>query len=107
MGSSERYKNILNDGILIAQIFNFNTEGEVIFPSPESQEMQCGFGKGEMHVTFLNEQGLVVTNEIIRPGNAFLQFVGGHKIKFMANTRYFEIKQGPYLGNQKDKFLIQ
>tara|TARA_B100000212_G_scaffold215974_1_gene163390 strand:- start:644 stop:1057 length:414 start_codon:yes stop_codon:yes gene_type:complete len=133
----ERFKNIIFKDDLIAQIYNFNISGNLIFPTPESKEMQCGFGdviqekeikphihkkvlrnikntsefiyiiEGEMDVYFLDSNGVNIANEKIVSGQAFLQFYGGHKIIIKSNTRYFELKQGPYLGKELDKNLIK
>lgn len=136
MNDDQRFKNILLKKELIAQIYYFNNSGGIIFPTPDLQEMQCGYGQvserkvikphihknikrnientsefiyiinGQMEVTFLSPKGKIITTEKIQPGEAFLQFKGGHKITFSANTRYFELKQGPYLGNAIDKATI-
>ena len=34
---------------------------------------------------------------------ALLQLTGGHAFKILPGTKYFEIKQGPYLGKHADK----
>ncbi len=120
---------------MIAQVFNFSISGPVIFPTPESAEMQCGFGEvlveknipphvhninkrntkntsefifvleGRMDITVLDCSGVVIDQVSILPQNGFLQFVGGHKIKIIKGTKYFELKQGPYLGQSLDKTI--
>lgn len=136
IGPDTRVRDIRADEVLLAQVFDFDTAGPVIFPTPESAEMQCGFGQvdtdkaikphvhniveretrntsefiyviaGEMRIVFLDPAGAPVAREAIRPGQGFLQYVGGHEITISAGTRYFELKQGPYLGHVKDKTVL-
>jgi hypothetical protein len=132
-----RVRDIRAGEMLLAQVFDFDVAGPVIFPTPESAEMQCGFGQvdtdkaikphvhniverqtfntsefifviaGEMLIVFLDPAGAFVARASIGPGQGFLQYVGGHEITILAGTRYFELKQGPYLGHVKDKTLLE
>jgi hypothetical protein len=58
---------------------------------------------GQMDVVFLDDDGAVIGEHSFTPQMAFLQVSGGHTITFHAGTRYFELKQGPYLGRDADK----
>ncbi len=132
-----RVRNVTDGDLLIAQVFDFNMPGPVIFPTPDSAEMQCGFGEvaedknivphvhnivdrqtrntsefiyvidGRIELVFLNSQGKAIGESVIGPGQGFLQYTGGHKITIARSTRYFEIKQGPYFGHIKDKTVFE
>jgi hypothetical protein len=132
-----RVRDVTDGDLLIAHVFDFNIPGPVIFPTPESAEMQCGFGEiaedrniaphvhnivdrqtrntsefiyviyGRIELVFLNPEGKTIGETVIGPGQGFLQYVGGHKITIAGSTRYFEIKQGPYFGHIKDKTVLQ
>ncbi len=132
-----RVRNVMAGDILVAQVFDFDAAGPVIFPTPDSAEMQCGFGQvdedkhinphvhniverqtrntsefiyvisGQMDLVFLNPEGAPIGEATILPGQGFLQYVGGHRITIKADTRYFELKQGPYFGHFKDKTVLE
>lgn len=131
-----RVRNITASGVLVAQIFNLDEPGPVIFPTPDEREMQCGFGEvaedhyikphvhniverqtqntsefiyviaGKIDLVFLDPEGEHIGAATISPGQGVLQYVGGHKITITAGTRYFELKQGPYFGHVKDKTVL-
>lgn len=134
--SVQRVRDIMDGDVLVAQIFDFSQTGPVIFPTPDSAELQCGFGfvgsdkiipahvhndvprslshtsefilvlEGRMEVTFITADARCLGSEIFERQQGFLQYVGGHKITIFAGTRYFELKQGPYFGNLKDKTIL-
>jgi len=129
-------RTIMDDDILIAQVYSLSQSGVVSFPTPENAEMQCGFGQvaedvsipahihnsvhrtisntsefiliieGNMRVVFLGESGKELCTLNLGALECFLQFRGGHQIEFSAGTRYVELKQGPYLGHYKDKTVL-
>lgn len=131
-----RVRDIKAGDLLVAQVFNFDSPGPVVFPTPASAEMQCGFGEateynvikphlhnivdrqthntsefiyvilGKMDLVFLDLKGQPIGEATIMPGHGFLQYIGGHKITIFAGTRYFELKQGPYFGLVKDKTIL-
>jgi hypothetical protein len=45
----------------------------------------------------------IICSRILKSKMALLQYTGGHSFKIMKNTRYFEIKQGPYISRELDK----
>lgn len=128
---------IVTDGDrLIAHVYDLSNAHPVFFPTPESAEMQCGFGQvlertkipahihnpiernilntaefilvleGTMKVTFINDHGQTIKSFCLGELECFLQFSGGHEIEFSKGARYVELKQGPYLGNSKDKTVL-
>ena len=60
-----------------------------------------------MIIEILSEDSTFIKKIELTDSQALLQFIGGHKISFDAGTKYFEIKQGPYLGRDADKFFIE
>jgi mannose-6-phosphate isomerase-like protein (cupin superfamily) len=129
--------DIRDNDIVYAQIYNLNIEGGIIFPTSSKSEMQCGFGtifektskkphihkilerntqhtsefffiyEGSVTVTFYNKNEEVIAKEILKAGMGFTQFFGGHGFVFAPNTKYIEIKQGPYIGSDDDKYFFE
>tara|TARA_X000001036_G_scaffold398591_1_gene401603 strand:+ start:8110 stop:8526 length:417 start_codon:yes stop_codon:yes gene_type:complete len=129
-------QNIFYQTSLIAQKFKINEVSESIFPTPNTCEFQFGVGvvketkffkphihknakrnisntsefiyvvNGKMTIEILSPSEEFVETVTINENEGFLQFFGGHKIVASENTRYFEIKQGPYNGQDFDKRLI-
>ena len=121
---------------LMAQIYDLNSEAGVLFPTPATAELQCGFGQvlehvdiaphihnkverrifntsefilvilGSMEVEFISSSGMILEKRVLTALEGFLQFSGGHKITISKGTRYIELKQGPYLGKEKDKTVL-
>jgi|TARA_B110001450_G_C17485015_1_gene425842 hypothetical protein len=61
---------------------------------------------GRMIIEIMALDGANVTTVEVHTGYGFLQCFGGHKITIDAGTKYFELKQGPYLGHAFDKVLV-
>jgi hypothetical protein len=61
---------------------------------------------GEMDVTFLDGDHAVRGQRRFGRHMALLQMRGGHHIVFLAGARYLELKQGPYLGRDADKYDV-
>lgn len=131
-----RVREIIGDNGIIAQVYNIGGMADRSFPTPENFPLQFGFRssrepwvspghmhkpvnrsiigtaefifvmKGELDVTFYDENEKVLDKIILTDQMAFLQIKGGHLLKFGSNTTYFELKQGPYLGKDFDKYLL-
>tara|TARA_B100001769_G_scaffold275176_1_gene276074 strand:- start:1145 stop:1555 length:411 start_codon:yes stop_codon:yes gene_type:complete len=119
---------------LIAQVFNLNNINNSIFPTPEDKTFQfgCSHEKNDRliktHIHKENKRIINSTSEfiyvidgkmkfkiydrdekfideiILKNNMALLQFSGGHQIKIKKNTKFFELKQGPYMGRNYDKY---
>ena len=128
--------SIYQDNRLIAQIYDTRVADEDVFPTPYEAEMQCGFGlssvaksvaphlhkqitrenqqtseflfviEGTMKARIYNDDGNILYEITLRSGMALLQLAGGHGFDIEANTRYIEVKQGPYLGHENDKIML-
>ena len=57
---------------------------------------------GSIRVNFFNKK-VKVHDEIINKGDIIFLQDGGHSFDFLEDSRIFEIKNGPYLGETKDK----
>jgi|SaaInlStandDraft_4_1057021.scaffolds.fasta_scaffold108483_1 hypothetical protein len=125
-----------NQGELIAQIYNIKEMNSSCFPTPEHFTFQFGYGQvsdekelrphihkklsreltntaefifvidGSMFINVLDEGANEIASVTLKSDMCLLQHKGGHKISIAKNTRYFEIKQGPYFGNDRDKYFL-
>lgn len=121
----------------LAHVYDLRAVSKSEFPTPNSFPMQFGVGvtkhgckfsphvhktakreidataefifvmSGKMTVTFLGVGGSVVETVEILPNMCFLQVAGGHALSTDDETKYFEIKQGPYFGREFDKYDVQ
>lgn len=124
-------------GRLVAHIYDLNAFSETAFPTPEQCSLQFGFGlmnedknlephihktvdrtidktaefiyviDGEITIDVYCESENLIDRISLRNNMAILQFLGGHKISLKKGTRYFELKQGPYLGREHDKYILK
>lgn len=122
---------------LIAQVYSLNVVDKTVFPTPEDKTFQFGVGlieadkiykthihkraerliqttseflfvmNGLMEVEILDEEEKVVEKVALTDNMALLQFYGGHAIEVKKGTKYFELKQGPYLGRNFDKYDVE
>ena len=129
-------EDIYSNKKLIAQLYNIDGLSKSIFPTPPEMAFQFGFGyieneksliphihkdvdrnikttseflyviSGSMKIDIYDEQEVLIKKITLKSNNALLQFCGGHKIYISKNTKYFELKQGPYLGRDYDKYEI-
>ena len=61
--------------------------------------------KGRARVTIYdNEWNEVALQELV-DGDSMLILGGGHEVEMLEETRMFEIKQGPYPGDEKAKIF--
>jgi hypothetical protein len=124
------------NGELIVQVYDMSKMTGTTFPTPEGCTMQFGFGlisedktlechihkrasrtidktaeflyviEGEMIVKVLSESELALETITLTDNMALMQFYGGHEISLKSETRYFELKQGPYKGRDFDKYIL-
>lgn len=122
---------------LIAQVYELYQASESLFPTPDKETFQFGVGvinedkvyrthihkraerkvettseflyvmNGEMQVDVLDEKHNLVEKVVLTDQMALLQFFGGHAIKVLKGTKYFELKQGPYKGRDFDKYDVE
>jgi len=62
---------------------------------------------GKLKADFYNEEDKVITSTELNAGDVFICLNGGHGYEVLEdNTQVMEVKNGPYLGVEKDKRLI-
>ena len=131
------HKDIFFHGKLIAQFYDLNSVKDISFPTPDESSLQFGYGtinhdksllphihkeveriiqntaeflyviNGKMKIEILYDKENIVEVIELKNNQGLLQFHGGHRINISEGTKYFEIKQGPYLGKNLDKEIIK
>ena len=56
--------------------------------------------KGKLRVDFYNEQQCYLESRILYSGDVILLSEGGHGFEVIEEVEMFEVKQGPFAGNQ-------
>jgi mannose-6-phosphate isomerase-like protein (cupin superfamily) len=88
--------------------------GKVIQPhvhNPISREVQYTqevlfIRKGKLRVDFYNNEQEYLESRILEPGDVILLVTGGHGFEVIEEVEMFEVKQGPYVGDQdKTRFI--
>lgn len=60
---------------------------------------------GRLRVDFYNDQKEFIDSRILEKGDVILLITGGHGFEVIEEVEMFEVKQGPYVGEQdKTKF---
>ncbi len=63
--------------------------------------------KGVLEVYFFSEDQLFLESKILKSGDVILLIKGGHGFKVLEDVEMFEVKQGPYAGDEdKVKFPL-
>jgi hypothetical protein len=126
--------DIISGGQLIGQLYDMNDIKGISFPTPDHTTFQFGYGviesdknlvphihkqveriinttseflyviSGKMTISIYDEKEKIVEKIVLRKNMGLMQFIGGHDIQIGHDTKYFEIKQGPYLGKNIDKY---
>ena len=61
--------------------------------------------KGRLKVNFYDDSRNLVCSKYLESGDVILLYGGGHGFEMLEDTEMYEVKQGPYLGDQdKVKF---
>ena len=62
--------------------------------------------KGKLQVDFYSDEQEFIENRILESGDVILLIQGGHGFKVLEEVEMFEVKQGPYAGDEdKIKFI--
>ena len=62
--------------------------------------------KGKLQVDFYSDEQLFLESRILEAGDVILLIKGGHGFKVLEDLEMFEVKQGPYAGDEdKIKFI--
>jgi len=62
--------------------------------------------EGKIKIELFGNNKKFLENKILKTGDSILFVSGGHGVKFLKNSRVFEVKQGPYRGKEKSKIFI-
>ena len=60
--------------------------------------------RGRVEVTFYNERREFVTTRELRQGDCILLMTGGHGFRMLEDCKMIEVKQGPYIGTDVERF---
>jgi cupin fold WbuC family metalloprotein len=61
---------------------------------------------GKVKCCVFDSRGTLIQDEVLRPGDLFVQFSGGHSFQMLKKARLIEVKQGPYLDHDSDKRML-
>jgi cupin fold WbuC family metalloprotein len=92
----------------------FYRQGDVVAPHAHHQRHAASrdcqefllVQEGALEVTVFREDGTPIAAFELGPGDAVLFQDGGHGLRCLAPTRLLEVKQGPYVSPELDKYLI-
>lgn len=62
--------------------------------------------RGVVAVDFFNDSGQKFAEVILRPGDAILLVDGAHSVRVLEDMQCVSVKQGPFLGVEKDKIEV-
>lgn len=62
--------------------------------------------RGVVAVDFFNDAGQKFAEVILRPGDAILLVDGAHSVRVLEDMQCVSVKQGPFLGVEKDKIEV-
>lgn len=63
--------------------------------------------KGKVEVSFYDEGNNKIDSKILAAGDTILMRELGHSFELLEDSKIIEIKQGPYLGREKDKEYLE
>ncbi len=62
--------------------------------------------KGSIELNIYDIDDSFVETKILNEGDCYVLINGGHSIKTITDSKFFEFKNGPYYGSEKDKTSI-
>jgi hypothetical protein len=62
--------------------------------------------RGRVEVTFFSEHRTLVTTRELRQGDCILLMTGGHGFRVLEDCKMIEVKQGPYVGTDVERFAL-
>jgi len=60
--------------------------------------------KGKLQVDLYDDENNYLESRVLEPGDVILLASGGHGFKVLEELEMFEVKQGPYVGDDKIRF---
>lgn len=94
---------------------NHYTRGDIVKPHyhlPVDRSLKntlevLHIDSGKCILTFYDHEQRAVHRSQLNEGDTVILMSGGHGLEILGNTRIVEIKQGPYLGREKDKAFFE
>ena len=76
---------------------------------PTVKELQQMFvvQKGRVAVQLYKEDGTYITEIVLKAGDAIVLIHGVHAIRVIEDMQCISVKQGPYMGEEKDKIFVE
>jgi hypothetical protein len=62
--------------------------------------------EGSVHVQMLDSESNFVGKTILNIGDCCITLNGGHEYRSIGQSKVYEFKSGPYLGDKLDKFYV-
>lgn len=62
--------------------------------------------RGVVGVTLFEDDGTVLRELVLNPGDAIVLIHGAHAIKVIEDMQCISVKQGPFLGDEMDKVFV-
>jgi hypothetical protein len=63
--------------------------------------------RGVVAVLLYSDQGRLLREVILRPGDAIVLIHGVHAIQVLEDMQCISVKQGPFLGTEQDKVFVE
>lgn len=63
--------------------------------------------KGKVAVQLYKEDGEYITEIVLKTGDAIVLIHGVHAIRVIEDMQCISVKQGPYMGEEKDKIFVE
>jgi hypothetical protein len=63
--------------------------------------------KGVVAVQLFSDEGVILKEVILKAGDAIVLIHGAHAISVLEDMQCISVKQGPFLGTEKDKILVK
>ena len=63
--------------------------------------------RGVVAVQLYNDEGSLLREVILHPGDAIVLIHGTHAIRVIEDMQCISVKQGPFLGAENDKILVE
>lgn len=111
----ERFDVICETQRMQLSVLNM-AEGKTFKPHKHNDHLMTHFGRaqeiwviitGRVLVTYYDEDGKFLKNNILNAGDLTCTLFGGHTYEAMTDgTRVYEVKTGPYFGQEHDKSFI-
>ncbi len=63
--------------------------------------------RGVVAVLLYTEHGTLLREVVLRPGDAIVLIHGVHAIRVIEDMQCISVKQGPFLGTERDKVIVE